>query len=611
MHFVTSGNAAASKAPSPAHVQLVEALCDGHQQLVRLAANSVRSMHAHFRGQLPAAELPALRHSAAHISAHRRYTRRLADLLAMPAALNGQADGFLHGFLHGTADAAAKSDAFDAGGSHDGVDTVEMLCRPLRRADQVVELLSTLMLSNDAPAAEPLNASCSSTTSVLAERRQAWERCKADTDRAIDRALATGTLWQLAGRTLTGWLYRRDRRLVLDSKEAPLKWPAGGRFVTHWWMLFDDVLCRSSGLTASELHVYRLETVWADRGDEPLPSASAAHPLKSPAGTAVTVLRVRTPEETFDLLEPTKGTAVEPRWLLALQSAIRRRLRRGQPAALAASAANHHRRQAAHTFGERHARYARAKYFGGWLAGRMHGLGQLELVDGTVYNGQFADGELCGYGRMFTPGVGVYVGDFVAGRYHGRGVLEQRSGRASKYAGHFRGGLYDGHGVLQTDQYTYVGEFRAGRKSGYGVLDDAVAGDKYMGTFAEDKRSGAGVLITMEGGYFEGGFVEDRLCGEGVAMLADGVWYEGEMTAWGPSGKGSLCVPTATTTSGAAVAANSDAEDGGGEVSGAVLNGTLGGTWDEVRIVSGGSLSVGQRFRRVPRYDVFYMLAKC
>lgn len=552
-------------------------------------------MHAHFRGRLAAAELPALRYSAAHIYAHRRYTRRLSDLLAMPATLNGQAEGgFLEAFLHGL---VANGD-----GDVNGGDLLEMLVRPLRRAGQVVELISTVMLSGEPQSAGDSAALAHSSTSMLAERRQAWERCKADADRAIDRALATVALWQVAGRSLTGRLYRCDRRLWLDSKEAPLKWPAGGRFATHWWILFNDVLCRSSGLTAGELHVYRLETVWADRVDEPASAAQPLGQLKSPSGSVMTALRVRTPEETFELFEPTKGGS-EPRWLLALQTAIRRRLARGQAAAAAAPAtANYHRRTAAHTFSQRHARYANAKYFGGWLAGRMHGLGQLELADGTVYNGQFADGELCGYGRMFTPGVGVYVGDFVAGRYHGRGVLEQRSGRASKYAGHFRCGLFEGHGVLQTDQYTYVGEFRAGRKSGYGVLDDALAGDKYMGMFAEEKRSGTGVLITMEGGYFEGGFVEDRLCGEGVAMLADGVWYEGEMTAWGPSGKGTLCVPTTESAAAASVAI--DAEDGGGEVSGVVLNGSLGGTWDEVRIVSGGTLSVGQRFAKIPRYEL-------
>lgn len=268
-------------------------------------------------------------------------------------------------------------------------------------------------------------------------------------------------------------------------------------------------------------------------------------------------------------------------------------------------------RIAAHTFGAKHAQFAGGRYFGQWLAARPHGLGQLELPDGTVYNGQFAAGELCGWGRMFTPKVGVYVGEFAACRYHGRGVLEQRRGggggsgsaasasSSGRYEGHFRHGLFEGHGVRQTaDGCTYVGEFRGGRRWGYGVLDDAVAGDKYMGTFVDDRRSGAGVLMTMEGGYFEGVFVEDRLNGEGVAVLAGdggGAWYEGEMTAWGPSGRGTMYVPTTTTTASTATVA-----DEGGEVSGVVLNGTLAGVWDEVRVVNG-SMSMGQRFARVPR----------
>lgn len=83
----------------------------------------------------------------------------------------------------------------------------------------------------------------------------------------------------------------------------------------------------------------------------------------------------------------------------------------------------------------------------------------------------------------------------------------------------------------------------AGAQNGYGVLDNSQTGEKYMGMFVDNKRSGHGFCITVDGQYFEGIFADDELCGAGVAVFTDGSYYEGDLTMNGPNGRGTLYLP--------------------------------------------------------------------
>ena len=43
-----------------------------------------------------------------------------------------------------------------------------------------------------------------------------------------------------------------------------------------------------------------------------------------------------------------------------------------------------------------------------------------------------------------------------------------------------------------------------------------------------DQRQGSGIIVTLDGMYFEGNFYQDQLTGMGVMLTYDNSCYEGE-----------------------------------------------------------------------------------
>nr|XP_027218975.1 alsin-like [Penaeus vannamei] len=106
----------------------------------------------------------------------------------------------------------------------------------------------------------------------------------------------------------------------------------------------------------------------------------------------------------------------------------------------------------------------------------------------------------------------------------GRGVKVEEVGQAviryangDVYAGQVKDGLPSGHGVRKTGHFgsqaasVYTGEWSQGVRAGYGVLDDIVRGEKYMGLWQADLRQGPGMVVTMNGVYYEGSFHANKL----------------------------------------------------------------------------------------------------
>ena len=62
-----------------------------------------------------------------------------------------------------------------------------------------------------------------------------------------------------------------------------------------------------------------------------------------------------------------------------------------------------------------------------------HGEGALALPDGSVYEGEFTEGEITGRGRRTYPGGMRYEGDLFRGEKHGQGKLRYADG--SEYDG--------------------------------------------------------------------------------------------------------------------------------------------------------------------------------
>ncbi len=139
-----------------------------------------------------------------------------------------------------------------------------------------------------------------------------------------------------------------------------------------------------------------------------------------------------------------------------------------------------------------------------------------------MFEGQWRSDHFEGKGRVLYANGDVYEGQLRDGRPHGQGTFKQ---------GRFMGG---GASV-------YVGEWVGGARQGYGVSDDIVSGEKYMGMWAGDVKSGPGCVVSLDGVYYEGTFSHGKMAGRGLMLFEDETSYEGNFADAGVfSGQGCL-----------------------------------------------------------------------
>nr|CAH8868614.1 unnamed protein product [Trichobilharzia regenti] len=147
------------------------------------------------------------------------------------------------------------------------------------------------------------------------------------------------------------------------------------------------------------------------------------------------------------------------------------------------------------------------KYEGQWSDGKKCGNGKFTMKDGSVYEGDFTDGEISGKGRRYYPlSKNEYIGHFMLGERHGYGRMNY------------------GNGCV------YEGDWLHNSKHD---------GSKYTGGFIENKRSGAGCLWTTMFVYW-GYWKNNIFNGTGTLKLINGTKYEGEFVNGKPSGHGKL-----------------------------------------------------------------------
>ncbi|PNF38029.1 hypothetical protein B7P43_G02377 [Cryptotermes secundus] len=288
--------------------------------------------------------------------------------------------------------------------------------------------------------------------------------------------------------------------------------------ITHG-QLGTDVFVHVSG---GNQNVHPLTTVWVDAIQD--------------TDTVQNAIQLTMPEETLVVHTPTPHAKME--WFQSLQGAIKKSLQKNHshvPPAV---------RTAKYVFTKHHL-YKDAKYTGRWYSGKLQGPGKLEWPDGKVYVGQFQNSQMNGIGRMENPGISTYEGQWKDGQQDGYGIMKYTNGDV--YEGHFKDGVAHGHGLQKQGHFmasvasVYIGEWVNGVKQGYGVMDDIVTGEKYLGYWSNNMKHGCGLIVTLDGIYYEGVFTQDVLTGHGIMVFEDGTHYEGEFRAAGVfSGKGTL-----------------------------------------------------------------------
>ncbi|XP_046413815.1 alsin isoform X5 [Neodiprion fabricii] len=366
----------------------------------------------------------------------------------------------------------------------------------------------------------------------LQEALGKWEQICDEQERRLKEAETTKQFWESSGK-LVELLRSPDRRLIRESRTHPISVLNCGRFSTHWFVLLTDILIHVNGTSHT---VHPLPTLWV----EPLQDTDAVQHVAwrklTRKGLISNALSVTTPEDSLVLYTPTPAERTE--WLQALQTAIKRSLLRvvGHVPPLV--------RSSSFLF-TKHSLYKDAKYTGRWLNGKPHGTGKLEWSDGRMYVGHFHRGIMHGTGKMEIPTQGIYEGQWKDGQQNGYGTMKYINGDI--YEGHFKDSLPHGHGIKKEGHFMasvasiYIGEWVAGLKQGYGVMDDITTGEKYLGLWNNNMKHGCGLIVTLDGIYYEGVFMQDILTGHGVMIFEDGTHYEGEFRSAGVfSGKGTL-----------------------------------------------------------------------
>ncbi|XP_045621973.1 alsin isoform X2 [Procambarus clarkii] len=415
-----------------------------------------------------------------------------------------------------------------------------LILRPLNHIHEYVEFL--LSMKNDAD-----NYYSPFTLDKIKIAHAHWRQLSNVAQKNQVEAEATKAYWETCSPKMVEALANPSRRLLRDSHTNPINVHNAGRFSSHSFVLLTDVLVH---LQYSNFTTYDLSTMWV----EPVPNSSSIQ-----NGIHITL-----PEDTLTLACPTSSD--KGQWMYALQEGIKRSVHgTGEGGLVVVPRTPPLVRNASYTF-TKNAQYKDATYSGQWFCGKLHGEGIMTWSDGRKYEGQFRQSVYHGPGRLEVPstgGVTIYEGTWKNGKLEGKGII--RYANKDVYIGYLHESQPHGHGELKKGRFSsqaasvYTGEWNSGVKQGYGVLDEIVKGEKYLGMWQNNCRHGSGMVVTMNGVYYEGNFHQNKLTGYGLMVFEDKTYYEGELGIGGTfAGKGSLHYPSGDT-----------------------IEGTFTGTWEE------------------------------
>uniref|UniRef100_K1R9I4 Alsin n=1 Tax=Magallana gigas TaxID=29159 RepID=K1R9I4_MAGGI len=369
-----------------------------------------------------------------------------------------------------------------------------------------------------------------------------WQTLKRTTSTDHRQAKNTKVFWEaLNFPKLIDAVKIPTRRLVRGSRDHPLSLYGAGRMSTHDFFLFNDLFVHAQ---YSAFQTYPLETLWIET------------PENEKQRNLISLI---TPEETLVLSTADSNGKTE--WLIALNSTINKVLSRQKSVTRRGS---HDRltppdiRFANHQF-IKHGVFKGATYSGYWLSGKLHGFGEMKWADGRKYVGHFKEGLQHGHGKLILKqndgSERTQEGYWRDGLLHG--LAKVRYSNGDLYEGAFKDGQRHGHGIYRQGQHAsmaasvYIGEWVSDKKHGYGIMDDVMKGEKYMGMWQDDVRQGSGIVVTLDGMYFEGNFTNDKLTGFGLMMTYDNSCYEGEFAGITQlQGKGKLRMPNRDTIEG-------------------------------------------------------------
>ncbi|XP_027878027.1 alsin-like isoform X1 [Xiphophorus couchianus] len=503
------------------------ALCDSFIQLSKLIGRHATAL-SYFLQNAQSRDVTSfalLKHSEHFLETYKKYCSAVGDFQVM--------GGFqsLHklslDWLCGQQAVLSQLCGSDQSVSKE-VDLVSMFYQPLQQLHHYSRVLLKMATCYDVLTEEyqSLHQGCSH-----------YEVLSLSLLRKKKEAETTQLFWKTHSGKTTESLRLPQRRVVCESSNRSLTPQYAGRFSNHWFILFNDILVHTQGSLPpqsffSSFRIYPLTCLWVKTITED--------------GSGLYTIKIICPEESLVLVASTPQE--KNKWLRSLNQAVDLVLggaAQGSSPGVTAAVC----RTASYKFVSDE-RFKDAQYSGGWMAGRVHGRGTMKWPDGRVYKGNFKGGLEDGYGECVMPNKvqdkpDVYQGQWKEGKIHGFGKYKYGSGEV--YDGCFCDGRRHGYGMLSSGKLAgassglFIGQWVQDKKTGYGVHDDITRGEKFMGFWLDDQRHSSAVVLTQYGVYFEGSFKENKMSGSGLLVSDDDTVFHGEFSDdWTINGKGVL-----------------------------------------------------------------------
>mgnify|MGYP000390506158 FL=1 len=140
----------------------------------------------------------------------------------------------------------------------------------------------------------------------------------------------------------------------------------------------------------------------------------------------------------------------------------------------------------------------------------LNGYQVFRTRNGNVIEGEFKDGALDGYGKIYSVDEKIKIfGEFKDGKQNGFGI--EIIPKTHKYSGEFKDGKRHGKGTFETNSgTTFQGEFSQGKLIGYAIIS-FYNGGEYHGECEGFVKSGKGRLSLPKGVVFEGIWIKNRI----------------------------------------------------------------------------------------------------
>ena len=156
---------------------------------------------------------------------------------------------------------------------------------------------------------------------------------------------------------------------------------------------------------------------------------------------------------------------------------------------------------------------------GHFIKGFLEGEGKKVSLDLTVYNGNFIHSKREGEGTEESP-EHIYTGQFKNDQKFGQGKVKYKLYK-DVYQGEFKNNAINGYGLyIWENKHTYQGDFLNGKMHGKGVYKWPEGGE-YDGEYVNGIKEGKGIFTWEDGRIFKGPFTKGKPNGKGILIIND------------------------------------------------------------------------------------------